>query len=279
MADPNGRSLSIPRTGGGLMSLVGKAGAILTPPVPASEIILAGWQTYERGVPHRCVVRCDGWVQDSRGHIDQRKVGFPCAVLQVDYAIGGWNKSVRIDAVNQSALVVWAESIEVRQVWDTTRIARLESFYEISANTWPGACLAQRVAAGITVDDCGPADARYWDIMPFANGGVKGDITETLLEIPLGARAIRMLNGSANDGSIIPFNDLLTRIAWTDDARTLGGEHAIIYQDTIPSDSCCIDVPPVATHVKLQYTTDNLGSEPATPFIVEWIISPEYKVS
>jgi hypothetical protein len=187
-----------------------------------------------------------------------------------------------VEAVNQSALVVFAESIEVTKVWDRERIERLETWYAEQGDEWAGMCITQRVAAAITLELGGDiADARRWDIVPFTNLGEDGDITPFTFEIPAGARAIRFLDGNDGTGELIPFNDFLVNIGWANATAEVfagtPGPQVVVYQDRVPTDSCALDVPPNATHIVLAYETTAMEENLALPFIIEWVIMPGYK--
>jgi hypothetical protein len=254
------------------------------------EITIAAWQTEETGVPHRCVVRCDGWIQQRIGNLAQNltETGFPCGVLRVDYSIGGYQRSVMVEAVNQSALVVWAETIEVSKVWRRDRINTLSNWFETvkgggEGNPWPGLCISQRVGTAISLDDrggdTGEADARSWDIIPFTNIDPP-DPQPFIFEIPAGARALRLLNGTDDSGGLVPFSDFLTTIAWINNPNLLSAPalgQSAVYQDKVPTDTCALEVPPNATHLLLAYTVDTLETEMAMPFIIEWVLAPAYK--
>lgn len=274
----SGRGLSLKRTGGGLLSLIDltKSGAaqVRQIPDPAQETGIAAWQTLETGVPHRCVIRCDGWVQSNKGNLQQSGIGFPCGVLKVDYAIGGYNRTTLIEAVNQSALVVWAESIEVTKVWDIDRFNALKTWWEGQENNFPGMSLEQRVAVAISLDDrggdTGEADARHWDVVSFKNAPITSSH-----RIPDGARALRLLDGSTGSDAIAPFSDYLTGIKWSDQPDGFNQIGSILYQDPIPDGNCALEVPPVATHLHLTYAT--FTTDIAAPFIIEWVLAPAYK--
>ena len=291
----SGRQLSIKRTGGGLLTLLpaGIGGVNPGPlliPDPAQEVAIAGWQTAEHGVPHRCVVRCDGWIQQVIGNLAsgnpgfQSEHGFPCGVLRVDYSIGGYQRSVMVECINQSALVVWAESIEVTKLWNRPRFDTLQEWFTVTGDDFPGMCINQRVAAAISLDDrggdTGEADARYWDIIPFNNTEASASDASYLFEIPAGARALRLLDGSDN-GVLIPFDTYLTGIGWATTAKpaalVTAGPMGILYQDKVPTDSCALEVPPNATHLILAYTPVAEGPMPTLPFLIEWVLAPAYK--
>lgn len=253
----DGRNLSVARTGGTILkrSDAGKS-------VATAETIIAEWQCPVTNTPERCVIRCDGRLQD------KEPVGYPCGVLRIDYSIGGFQvQTCYIDCVNQSALVVWANSIEVIPVWDERRIERLAAFFNGLEVENPGIISEQKVAASITVEDTGVADARWLDVITFNNT----DDATSIHPIPPGARGCRFLNSTlSGSGDIAPISDYLTRIRWAataDDSTTFN-----IHQDAVPSDSCALDVPAGTTHLFLDFTA--IDATLTTPFWVEWIMSP-----
>src|SRR5262245_19509654 len=110
-----GRKLAIPRAGAGILKLT--EGKQLS---GERGVTCAAWQTEEQNkdgaqpIPKRVVIRCDGTLKDQRG--TTQAAGYPCAVLEIRYAIGGLEKSVLVDAGGQSALTVWAQSVDVTPV-------------------------------------------------------------------------------------------------------------------------------------------------------------------
>lgn len=264
----DGRKLAIKRTNGIRLKLRDSG-----TPDPGQEIMIAGWQSEQHGVPMRCVVRVDGKIQGPAPVDDNDfNVGYPCAVLKVDYSIGGMVRTTLIDAVNQSALVVWAESIEVVAVWDRRRIDRLESFYSGLESTNPGPCLEQLLACAISVStgDTGAADARYLDVVAWDNS----EAGQSVHPIPPGARGVRLLNASDTTGTAVLISDALTAVKWGNERN---GEVPYIHQEDIEclDCGCVLDVPAGTGYLTLDLAPP---AGPvvtlASPFFIEWILAP-----
>jgi hypothetical protein len=228
-------------------------------------VIIAAWETKEHKAPKRCVVRIDGIIRDQ---LDESKApGFPCAMVSVQYSIGGLARRVLIDAVNQSALVVWAESIEVLAAWDERRVTRLAA-----QSVKP--CREQQVAAAInsdeTVGDTGPADARWLDVL---NADSTTDTVEwSIHEIPTGARGVRFLNAlvsganfeTANKANFIAFS-----------ADTFASYPAGLVELAIDdlTDQAVVIVPTGARYLFIQFPSGTVASFDE-PSWIEWIMAP-----
>jgi hypothetical protein len=167
---------------------------------------MAAWQTPIKGAPMRVVIRCDGNILDHRANFiapGSFSNGFPCGVLNVRYASGGYVRETLVDCVNQSALVVWADNVEVTAQWDRRRIARMfpGSIAPLVPRQLP--CLSQALASAISVDDQGEANARWLDAI-FADVANPGGTFWSIHPIPPGARAIRILRGVRNPTTVFP---------------------------------------------------------------------------
>lgn len=258
MNDKSGRHLSIPRSGS--QKLVLRAGA----PDPSLEIVIAAWQTPEKGIPKRMVIRIDGNVIDENTEEDTK--GFPCGMVQVRYSIGGYVREVLIDATNQSALTVWAETIEVQAIWDTRRIARLLTQYSVLPD------LSQMVAASISGCECGDtgiADARWLDVLA---GDVEGETTIISLHpVPNGARGVRFLNGIAG-GAIVRMANTATFINFYA-SKAIEANSFVETANNNVTDQAIINVPTTARLLAITLpdsTLDDLDS----PAFIEWVMSP-----
>jgi hypothetical protein len=264
---------------------------VLTPegnPDQKRETMIACWQGVDRAIPQRLIVRCDGHIQDWRD-FEGVNMGYPCAVLRVDYSIGGYQiggaggvavgsnapamRTLFVDAVNQSALTIWATSVEVVPVWDRRRISRLAAFYDQLESGSGNPCKQQHLAVAISACDYGPGNARWLDVVSFLNESEVENNGLSIHPVPPGARACRLLNATRSDGSIFEITDVLTAVQWAtfpnpDEPSSTN----YVHQDT-PS-HCALDVPATASHLFLRFE-DEADVNQVTPFWVEWILSPE----
>lgn len=271
-SENNFRQLATPLSNSGRMTRVvgngeNPAGKAVTDEL---GITMVAWQGEERGVPARVVVRLDGLIHNKKDLAGQ--LGFPCAVVRVDYAVGGLSRSVLIDAVNQSALPLWAESLEVTPIWDERRISRLAS-YSVAP------CVAQQLAAAVscTVVDTGEASGRYLDVLAAdATTGEETPLTWSIHPIPIGARGVRFLNyidGSSAQSSLA----LADLAAFVIDADafiadpTDGLVEAIVVDP--PKNSSIIHVPVDAQFLVVAIPTEDFPSSPAW---LEWVIAADY---
>jgi len=240
------------------------------------EELIAAWKTPEQGegsdgnrtAPKRVVVRVDGYVSDQ--HDINGSQGFPCAMVQVIYRVGGFTREVLVDAVNQSALVVWAETVEVKSIWDKRRIARLAAFEfdEESAPVLP--CISQDIACAISAwhdGDTGAADARWLDMIAI-------DATTDTLEIsthvvPNGARGVRFLNGLTTAFVPVRLANLAQFIVFATGPN--GG--FIESVDNGLTDQSTIAVPVCAKMLSIAFPLGTLATC-ASPVWLEWIMAP-----
>jgi len=257
--DKSGRQLAIPRSGSQKLVL-NAAGA----PDSSKEIVLAAWQTPNKGIPKRMVIRIDGNVIDENDKNGAK--GFPCAMVQVRYSIGGYVREVFIDATNQSALTVWAETIEVQALWDPRRIARLLAQYSVLPD------LSQMVAAAISGCECGDtgiADARWLDVL---NGDTVGETTVISLHpVPNGARGVRFLNGIAG-GAIVRMANVATMINFYA-SKSVEANAFVETANNNVTDQAIINVPTTARLLAITLpdsTLDDLDS----PAFIEWVMAP-----
>jgi len=260
--NPNsGRQLAIPRSGSQKLTL--RAGA----PDPSLEIVIAAWQSPEKGVPKRMVVRIDGNVinENTTDNPGSTK-GFPCGMVQVRYSIGGYVREVFIDATNQSALTVWAETVEVQAIWDRRRITRLSEQYGVLPD------FSQMVAASISGCDCGDtgiADARWLDALVGDTVGETAVIS--LHPVPNGARGVRFLNGISG-GAIVRMANTATQIDFYASGVVAANSFVETANNNV-SDQGIINVPTTAKLLAITFpdsTLDDLDS----PSWIEWVISP-----
>jgi hypothetical protein len=231
------------------------------------------------------VVRCDGNIFKVRDY--QNAIGFPCAVLRVDYSIGGYQRSVLIDAVNQSGLVVWVNSLEVTPVWDARRIERLTTgtLALDMGEVYP--CLEQTLAAAASAccNDTGEADARYLDVLNVdGTSETGGDPPETLEwsfhPVPNGARSVRFLNAT-QDGAPIGVADaatLIIFIAGTPDEYLASGEGFLSSVNNGLTDTSQIIVPVDATHLLIAFPEDTLAGYDSRSWL-EWHIGPSNRIA
>lgn len=256
-----GTTLTVGRTGSSFLDRVdGKA-------VSDQQVIIAAWQTKEAKAPKRCVVRLDGNLASSDAVDEDGSPGFPCAMVSVQYAIGGLSRKVLIDCIGQSALVLWAESIEVLATWDERRVSRLAA-----QNVKP--CKRQQVAAAInsddTVGDTGPADARWLDVLAVDDSS---DTDETSVhEIPAGARGVRFLNALAS-GANVKTADAATFIVFS--AQPYSAYPAGIVETAIDglTDQSVILVPAGARYMFVKFASGTIASFDE-PSWVEWVMAP-----
>jgi len=275
----SGRKLAIPTAGGGKLTQRPNGNG----PDPSQEgVICAAWQGTNKGEPCRVVIRVDGFVEDiavtrdASGEVSE--YGFPCGVMNVRYTCGGRTQEVLVDAVNQSALTVWAESVECTPQWDKRRIQRLGDIDNIKP------CRSQYLVAAISAcpTDTGASDARYLDVIKSdVTVDIDGDTFEVcILPIPAGARGIRLLNSKTPEK--LQNEDVLSDVEFfafvTDpNAFIVAGEgwvEAFISTDfNMPSSTSVIIVPPVARFALLYFATADFESI-QLPCFAEWILSP-----
>jgi hypothetical protein len=143
------------------------------------------------------VVRVDGLIKNALD--SQGASGFPCGVALVRYTIGGLTREIMVDAVTESGLTVWAESIDVTAVRDEVRIARLAA--SVSGAVLP--CTEQAIAAAISGCECGDTgftNARYLDMVNL----VDSDAAQVVaFKVPPNARVLRLLNTLDNAGAVL----------------------------------------------------------------------------
>jgi len=260
MKHSSGRELAIPRSG--VQKLVLKNGR----PDPSLEIVIAAWQTPEKGIPKRMVVRIDGNVINENTEASGSTKGFPCGMVQVRYSIGGYVREVLIDATNQSALTVWAETVEVQAIWDERRIERLSEQYGVLPD------FAQMVAASISGCECGDtgiADARWLDALV---GDTEGETTVVSLHpVPNGARGVRFLNGISG-GAIVCMANVATQIDFYSSGVVAANSFVETANNNV-TDQAIINVPTTAKLLAITLpdsTLDDLDS----PSFIEWVMSP-----
>jgi hypothetical protein len=289
---PTSMPLAIPRSG--IARLAYAQGLGSPGDIPSGEIatntpwgaeeLIAGWQTPEWGegaghysAPKRVVIRIDG-------HITQRfdgflgNPGFPCGVLNVRYTIGGYVREVLIDAVNQSGLVVWADSVDVKSQWDTRRINRLATLgIDGEGGFLPFVlpCMGQDMACAISSSDdgdTGDADARWLDVIA-QDASSEDPTSETSIHpIPHGARAFRFLNALVG-GVMTGVPELTTIIAFSAepfDAYPRGIVELVTNGET---DSSMLLVPTGAEWLFLQFPLNTISTFDQ-PSWIEWIMSP-----
>lgn len=261
--DESGRKLVAPRTGSVYVNRVdGKA-------VDDELVIIAAWQSTEPKAPKRCVVRCDGKLASEVDNDDAP--GFPCAVLRVDYSIGGLSKRVLIDAINQSALVLWAESIEVLADWDTRRIARIAAY---DRNPCKRQLLAAAINSDANIGDQGPADARWLDALAVDQAGTEDPAVPewSIHPVPEGARGVRFLNALAAGANVETANaaPFIVFSALQFASYPTGIVETVINGLT---DQSIIIVPPGSRYLFIAFPSGTIAGfdEPAW---IEWIMSP-----
>jgi hypothetical protein len=243
---------------------------------PNEEFTVAAWQTLQTNVPERCVVRCDGDIQNAASVSEAGAVGVPCGVISVEYAIGGLNREVLVDAVKQSALPVMAESVQTRVIWDRRRIERLAAFYANLAGEEetpnPGPCRKQILAASITVADRhgAYADGRWLDIISYAGEAETPVISSH--PIPQMARKVRFTNSVDTDGSILKIEDYLSRVWWSNSAGdTIDSDVIHIEDNECITCGCALDVPAGVSWLHVELTNATVTNL-ARPFWAEWIL-------
>lgn len=272
-----GRHLAIPRSGVKILTLLNDKVD------PGAEETIAAWQSPQQGVPKRVVIRCDGHVIDATGSNASAPTepGNACAVIRVRYTIGGYSREVIVDAVNQSSLVIWAVTVEAMAIWDRTRIAALQTWYDAlgeSSVFQGGPCQSQIVAAAISACECGDegnADARFLQVLQ----GVTDDVES--VEIPPGARAVRFLNGTLDDdGSAVIFQTLVTGPGSNGIAWGLSGISPFIHRTDVtamgPGATALATFVPIPAGSTI--LTIGWGTVPdlSGPLWLEWIYSPTY---
>lgn len=264
--------LAVPRAGVGRMIVTqGAAGALLS-----GEQLIAGWKTPELGegsngnrtAPKRVVVRVDGYVSDP--HDIDGGTGFPCAMVQVVYSVGGFTREVLVDAVNQSALVVWAESVEVKTVWDLRRLARLAAFQLDSEAAPVLPCASQDIACAISAShdgDTGPADARWLDMM--AVDATTETLEVSVHDVPNGARGVRFLNGLTTSLTPVRLANLAQYIVFS--VSKNGGFIESVNNGL--TDQSTIAVPVDAKSLAIGFPLGTLATC-ASPVWLEWVMAP-----
>lgn len=254
------RKLVTPRTGTQTLHRVDGAA------VQDELVMIAAWQSTEAKAPKRCVVRCDG---NFKTQLDEDGApGFPCAVLRIDYSIGGLSRRVLIDAVGQSALVLWAESIEVLANWDERRITRLAT---ADRHPWAEQAVAASINSDATVGDVGAADARWLDML--SNDAGTDDHPEwSIHEIPAGARGVRFLNALVGGANVATASlaDFIVFSADSFDNYPTGIVETAINGFT---DQSVIMVPPGARYLFVEFPGGTIASLDE-PTWIEWIFSP-----
>lgn len=241
-------------------------------------IVIAAWQTPDTGVPKRIVVRCDGRVnnvKDADGN-----PGFPCGVLLVRYTIGGLTREVKVDCLSESALTVWAESVDVQAYRDDARIAALAAF------PWGPLkpCSKQVVTVAISpAGDTGHADARYLDALLIPPATEEGDDFDVWLAVPPNARLLRLLpNVSGEDGdasaTVIDWVANVSYLLWTVSGQRGGNATAI--EAVMPYDGSMTQtvftVPADAQWVKVRMSGGfyEQVNQTVGPIFAEWIMAP-----
>lgn len=228
--------------------------------------LVAAWQTEEPGAPKRCVIRCDGYTNKQTD--EDGNAGFPCACLSVRYTIGGLTKSVLVDAIGQSALTVWAESIDVEPVWDERRIARLAAQ---SVAPWSEQTLAAAINSDSSGGDYGAADARYLDVLNVDSTD-DDDNEWSIHPIPEGTRGVRFLNALVG-GANYETADKANFIAFSADTFPNYPVGLIELAINGESDQSIIIVPACARFLFIQFPSGTVGSFD-TPAWIEWVMAP-----
>ena len=212
------------------------------------------------------MVRCDGYSEKQTD--ESGSPGIPCAVLKVRYTIGGLTKTVLVDAIGQSALVVWAESVDVEPVWDDRRIARLAVQ---SVSPWSTQNVAAAINADATGGDYGAADARYLDVLNIDATG--DDDTEwSIHPIPEGARGVRFLNALVS-GANFDTADKANFIAFSADTFPNYPVGLIELAINSVSDQAIVIVPALARYLFVQFPAGTIDSFDA-PSWLEWVLAP-----
>lgn len=260
-----------------------RSGAVVLNRVNGKEVVkelgntYAAWETPEKGSPKRCVVRCDGAIKEEDTDQTSGRGGFPCAVNLVRYTIGGMTKTVKVDTVGQSALVVWAESIDVTAIWDQRRIDRLATLPDgTNEDTLP--CSTQIVAATINSDqddgDTGPADARWLDAIKVdATSGEGPDLEWSIHPIPDGARGLRFLDVLVN-GAMTSVPGLTTIIAWSTDTFNRYPTGVVQLNTNGATDTSILIAPPLARYLFLAFPLNTISTFDIASWI-EWIMAPQ----
>lgn len=270
------RKLAAPRSGIQRLSRVDEL------PVDSQlGMIIAAWQTDERSsdvpgqgynVPKRVVIRCDGVLVDQASARDaqhqQTAPGFPCAVLEIRYTIGGLTKKVLVDAGGQSALTVWAESVDVVPIWDERRIARIADSID--------PCLEQLLGAAINSDeihgDSGAADARWLDAIHQDVDEGEGELEWSIHPIPEGARGMRFLNALLDEDNL-SVADATTFVAWSADKFDDYPNGLVQLNINGATTTSIVIVPTVARYLFLAFPSGTIGQFDV-PAWIEWIMAP-----
>jgi len=234
--------------------------------------LVAAWQSPEKGAPKRVVIRCDGVLSDDAATRDAQgqltTAGFPCAVLEVRYTIGGLTKKVLVDAGGQSALTVWAESVDVEPIWDTRRIAR------IADSIAP--CQEQLLGATINSDwihgDSGPSDARWLDAIHQDIDEGEGDSEWSIHPIPEGARGVRFLDALVG-GAMFSVPGATEVIAWSADTFSQYPNGAVQFNTNGATDTSILIVPAGARWLFLSFQSGTIATFDV-PSWIEWIMAP-----
>lgn len=258
---PTSRKLATPRSG------VQRLRRVNSKPV-TSELsqLVAAWQTEEPGAPKRCVVRCDGILVKQTD--ESGSAAFPCACLSVRYTIGGLTKEVLVDALSQSALTVWAESIDVEPVWDDRRISRLAAQSVTPASEQLlGAAINSNAGAG----DVGAADARWLDVLNVDVTG-EDDSEWSIHPIPEGARGVRFLNALAS-GANLSTADTATIIAFSADSFPSYPTGLVELAIDGITDQSIIIVPACARFLFVKFPAGTIAGFDV-PSWIEWILAP-----
>lgn len=236
--------------------------------------IVSAWQSPEKGAPKRVVIRCDGVLVDEAATRDAQHQlatpGFPCAVLEVRYTIGGLTKKVLVDALSQSALSVWAESVDVEPVWDTRRIARIAD----SIAPCQEQLLAATANSNQGVGDTGIADARWLDAIHQDFDEGEADPEWSIHPVPEGARGVRLLN-AVIDGDVVLLNTITERIEFSADSfqqRPNGVIEYFVGSGGVPSTSIII-VPACSRFLFIGFNSGTIETF-ESPAWIEWIMAP-----
>jgi hypothetical protein len=259
--------LAIPRSGVQQLNLINGA------PDTRQEITFAAWQSPEKGVPKRVVIRCDGHIVDEQCEqgLGVHNGGLPCGMVNVRYTIGGYVREVLIDATNQSSLTVWAETVDVTAIWDRRRIVRTGN-----------PCKKQIVAASCSVCECGdtgPADARWLDALALdATTGSPEDpdtfVQWSIHPIPPGARGLRFLDALVS-GVMFSVPGATSIIAWSADTFARYPDGIIQLNTNGATDTSILIAPPCARFLFLGFPGASTFFEIIDePTFIEWIIAP-----
>lgn len=261
--------LSIPRSGGSKIALDAEGR------IKPTETTIAAWETPEKGegapgqypAPKRVVIRIDGDVTNGLDYNGAQ--GFPAAVVKVIYNIGTMTREVLVDCVNQSALVVWAQSVYVKTCWDKRRIERMARANGVLP------CREQDLSAAISAwhsGDNGVADARWLDAIE-ADTEDSDHISETSIHpIPVGARGFRFLDALVN-GAAVSTPGLTTSIIFSAGEFTAMPNGFVEAVTNGATDTAIIAVPVCAKYLFLTYPSGTIATFDTTAWI-EWILAP-----